>query len=301
MKRVARGRLEGGIDPDVELGRLRSLGMDQERTDADAIGNGCDLEEAVLDELRAKSPALLADVNAEPCENDDGDLMSADSLFQAFRRVLRRDGPRAQRVVADHIACSVATDHVDLGRVRSMRLERVLSKPGRLFLGAAVEGRCDVARSDRLDPTVPGHSWSRTLGRDRNAARPGIGRSSRASSSMNASQRSGGRTKVVRSARTCCAAAVAWESTNALVLIALAAAASSSKRRFAGSRRSSSRSSLRLVSRATVILHSMYGYCTYVSETRPACQESTPSRSTGVPPLATGSCANRAAPVTVTP
>src|ERR1035437_600301 len=98
MKRVARGRLEGGIDPDVELGRLRSLGMDQERTDADAIGNGCDLEEAVLDGRGAKSPALLADVNAEPCENDDGDLMSADPLFQAFRRVLRRDGPRAQRV-----------------------------------------------------------------------------------------------------------------------------------------------------------------------------------------------------------
>ena len=49
MKRVGRGRLEGGIDPEVERGRLRILGMDEERTDADAIGNGCDLEDEVLE------------------------------------------------------------------------------------------------------------------------------------------------------------------------------------------------------------------------------------------------------------
>jgi len=98
-------------------------------------------EHCVLHERSAQAVSLGAQIDAETGEQDHGDQAAASGLQQRQWRIRLGDRRGRERVVADDAIVALAGDDVDDGGSGGLRRPRDLSKPPRLRLGPAVEGR----------------------------------------------------------------------------------------------------------------------------------------------------------------
>jgi len=203
------GLLEAGVNVAIEVGGSRRLTVDQQGSDPDPIRNGDRLPKSILDERRPEAVALLRQIDSQSGQQNHRHRIPADALEHARWSRFVADSPGGQRVVTHNRRFVSPADHVDLARIRSMGLQGVPTQPRGLDLRAAIEGVGLVLWRERLDLAVAAHYSSRTLRRARNAASPGMGRGSRSSIVTNVFQRSGGKTKLVRSASKSRAASVA--------------------------------------------------------------------------------------------
>lgn len=65
---VGRARLELGDEVQVEVSSLVGLGVNQERTAADVVGELQQSSEHILQERRAQPQAFVMDINPKACE-----------------------------------------------------------------------------------------------------------------------------------------------------------------------------------------------------------------------------------------
>src|SRR3989304_2410056 len=99
LQRISWRRFEAPIQAPVEGRRVGGLGVDEQGPGADPVGDRRGLEEGVLDELRAQSVALVAEVHSKASEDDHGNRMSAGSGCQSCRGLGRFDRTRRQGVI----------------------------------------------------------------------------------------------------------------------------------------------------------------------------------------------------------
>jgi len=209
MQRVRWRWLEPHTEPSIEARSLLGLRVNEQRSHAGSICDRGTLQKGVPHEGRAESVALLGEVDAKPREDDDRHRVATNALRDSWRHLRVSNGAGRQRVVPGHKALVPRADHIHLRRIRLVSLARMAPEPGCLLLGSAVKGLEFMILCQQFNGSVCGHASSSTLGLARNAASAGSERGSRSSRAVNASQRSSGRTKETRSAKTSWAAVVA--------------------------------------------------------------------------------------------
>jgi len=122
VERIGGRGLESGVDALVEGCSFRCFGMNQQRSDADAVGDRRDLKEGVPNERRANAPSLFPEIHAESSEDHDGHGMVTNALGQSGWRISMFDRARRQRVVAHDRPGTGAAHDVDLGGIRLLGL-----------------------------------------------------------------------------------------------------------------------------------------------------------------------------------
>jgi len=123
------------------------LRVDQQRSRTDGVRRLRRPKQHLFHQCPAESTPLFAEVDAQASQQHDRDPVAARALRHSPWCASALDRARGESEVAHHTAASGQAYDIDDARLSRFGLERVLPKPVRLRVRAAVEFACVVVAS----------------------------------------------------------------------------------------------------------------------------------------------------------